>query len=116
MWGPGCSLLPALIGCGGANASSPQGFAGRLAQNDSELRSAIDAWRAGGDPPSSAPPADVVDNAAELQDMVDRPGDHPNLAVRVLPVLGGALRGEVNRLYRARRALLRLSAGSRHRD
>ena len=113
--GAGTLAAIALIGCGGANASSPQGFAGRLVQNDSELRSAIDAWRAGGDPPSSPPPADVVDHAAELQDMVDRLGDHPNLAVRVLPVLGGTLRGEVNRLYRARRALLRLSAGSRHK-
>jgi membrane-bound lytic murein transglycosylase B len=42
-------------------------------------------------------------------------GDHPNLATRVIPLLDGTLRGEITRLYRARRALLRLSAGSKHK-
>jgi membrane-bound lytic murein transglycosylase B len=104
-----------LIGCGGASASSPQRVADQLTQNDAELRSAIDAWRATGDPPSSAPPAEVVDRAAELQDLISRLGDHPNLTARVLPLLSDSLRGEVNRLYAARRALLRLSAGSKHK-
>jgi soluble lytic murein transglycosylase-like protein len=105
----------ALIGCGGASAAPPQRVADQLAQNDTELRSAIDSWRATGDPPSSAPPVAVVDRARELQDVIARLGAHPNLAAGVLPLLSGPLRGEVTRLYAARRALLRLSAGSRHK-
>ncbi|HSD23814.1 MAG TPA: lytic transglycosylase domain-containing protein [Solirubrobacterales bacterium] len=111
----GAIVAIALIGCGGASAASPQRVADQLVQNDAELRSAIDSWRAIGDPPSSAPPADVVDRAAELQNLIARLGDHPDLAARVMPLLSGSLRGEVNRLYAARRALLRLSAGSRHK-
>jgi hypothetical protein len=105
----------ALIGCGGASAVTPQGAADQLRENDVALRQAIDSWRSGGGPPSSPPPTDVVQRAAELQDQVDRLGDHPNLAARVIPTLGGTLRGEIQRLYSARRALLRLSAGSRHK-
>jgi soluble lytic murein transglycosylase-like protein len=104
-----------LIGCGGASAAMPQRIADQIALNDASLRQAIDAWRAGGDPPSSPPPADVVDRSAELQDEVALLGDHPNLARGVMPLLSGPLRGEVARLYAARRALLRLSAGSGHR-
>jgi Transglycosylase SLT domain len=105
----------ALIGCGGASAASPQRVADQIEQNDAALRQAIDAWRAAGDPPSSVPPADVATQAGELQDLVAFLGDHPNLAARAIPLLGGSLRGEIARLYAARRALLRLSAGSRHK-
>jgi soluble lytic murein transglycosylase-like protein len=106
----------ALIGCGGASASPPpQQLADQIKQNDTALRQAIDSWRAGGDPPASAPPADVVARAAELQDLVAVLGDHPNAATRVMPLLGGSLRAEIGRLYAARRALLRLSAGSKHK-
>jgi membrane-bound lytic murein transglycosylase B len=105
----------ALAGCGGASAASPQRMAEQLAQNDSELRAAIDAWRAGGDPPSTAPPAEVVARAGELQDQIAYLGDHPRLATRVMPLLSGPLRSEINRLYAARRDLLRLSAGSKHK-
>ena len=106
-----------LSGCGGGASAAPppHGVADQIAQNDGDLHAAIDAWRSGGDPPSSPAPADVVDRAGELQDQVANLGDHPNLARRVIPLLGGSLRGEINRLYRARRALLRLSAGSRHK-
>jgi soluble lytic murein transglycosylase-like protein len=105
----------ALIGCGGATAAAPQQVADRIEQNDTALRQAIDAWRAAGDPPSSPPPADVAGQSAELQDHVAFLGDHPNLAGRVMPLLSGSLRGEIRRLYAARRALLRLAAGSRHK-
>jgi hypothetical protein len=84
-------------------------------QNDTALREAIDTWRSAGDPPSGPPPTDVVERAAELQDQVALLGDHPSLATRVIPLLSGSLRGEVARLYAARRALLRLSAGSKHK-
>jgi soluble lytic murein transglycosylase-like protein len=104
-----------LLGCGDASATSPQRVADEITQNAAALRQAIDSWRAAGDPPSSPPPSDVVDRSAELQDQVDILGDHPNLAAQVLPLLSGSLRGEIRRLYAARRALLRLSAGSKHK-
>jgi hypothetical protein len=105
----------ALIGCGGASAATPQRVADQIEQNDAALRGAIDAWRSAGDPPSGPPPADVAEQSAELQDQVAFLGDHPNLARRVMPLLSGSLRGEIGRLYAARRALLRLSAGSKHK-
>jgi hypothetical protein len=108
-------VVAALIGCGGASASSPQRVADQVEQNDTALRDAIDGWRSAGDPPSGPPPTDVVERAAELQDQVALLGDHPTLATRVIPLLSGSLRGEVARLYAARRALLRLSAGSEHK-
>ena len=105
----------ALIGCGDATATSPQGVADQIRQNDTALRQAIDAWRSGGDPPTGPPPQDVLDRSADLQDEIALLGDHPNLAGRVIPQLGGALRAEISRLYAARRSLLRLSAGSKHK-
>jgi soluble lytic murein transglycosylase-like protein len=104
-----------LLGCGDASATSPQRVADEITQNDAALRQAINSWRAAGDPPSSPPPSDVVDRSAELEDQVDILGDHPNLAAQVLPLLSDSLRGEIRRLYAARRALLRLSAGSKHK-
>jgi membrane-bound lytic murein transglycosylase B len=105
----------ALIGCGGASASAPQQVADQIKQNDAALRQAIDSWRATGDPPASAPPSDVAERAAVLQDQIALLGAHPNLASRVLPLLDGSLRSEIGRLFAARRALLRLSAGSEHK-
>jgi soluble lytic murein transglycosylase-like protein len=81
-----------------------------IAQNDVALRQAIDSWKTSGDPPSTAPPGDVVDRAADLQDEIELLGDHPNLTVQVLPLLPAALQPEIRRLYVARRALLRLAA------
>jgi hypothetical protein len=104
-----------LVGCGDADATSPNGVAGRITQNNSDLHRAIDAWRGGGDPPAAPPPQDVLDRSADLQDEVALLGDHPNLAARVIPMLSGSLRAEIGRLYTARRALLRLSAGSKHK-
>jgi membrane-bound lytic murein transglycosylase B len=105
----------ALIGCGDATATSPSGVAGQISSNDAALRQAIDAWRAAADPPATPPPQDVLDRSADLQDEIARLGDHPNLARRVIGSLSGRLRGEISRLYAARRALLRLSAGSEHK-
>jgi membrane-bound lytic murein transglycosylase B len=115
IWVAGTAAGIALVGCGGASAAAPQQVADQLKQNDTALRQAIDNWRSAGDPPAGPPPADVVDESAELQDQVARLGDHPNLASRVIPLLDGSLRGEITRLYAARRALLRLSAGSKHK-
>ncbi|HKH22961.1 MAG TPA: lytic transglycosylase domain-containing protein [Solirubrobacterales bacterium] len=105
-------VVVGLVGCGDAEATSPQRVADQISQNDADLRQAIDSWRATGDPPSSAPPADVVDRAAVLQEQIDLLGEHPNLAARVLPLLADSVRSEVRRLYAARRALLRLAAGT----
>jgi soluble lytic murein transglycosylase-like protein len=104
-----------LIGCGDAGATSPQGVAGQIQQNDTALRLAIDGWRSAGDPPAGPAPMDVLDRSEDLQDEIALLGDHPNLATRVIPRLRGTLRGEISRLYAARRALLRLSAGSKHK-
>jgi soluble lytic murein transglycosylase-like protein len=101
-----------LVGCGGADAATPQQVAEQIALNDATLHQAIDSWRAAGDPPSGAPPAEVVEPAAVLQDQIDELGDHPNLAAQVLPLLTGSLHGEVQRLYAARRALVRLGAAT----
>jgi membrane-bound lytic murein transglycosylase B len=105
----------ALIGCGGAAASAPQQVADGITQNDAALRQAIDAWRSAGDPPAGPPPAEVAERSADLQDQIAFLGDHPNLVTRVMPLLSGSVRAEVARLFAARRALLRLSAGSKHK-
>jgi membrane-bound lytic murein transglycosylase B len=104
-----------LIGCGGASASSPQAVADQLSQTDSALRAAIDGWRAGGDPPSVAPPQEVLDQAEALQVDARYLAEHPNLNARVLPLLSAPLAAETRRLTTAQRDLLRLSHGARHR-
>src|SRR3954447_25193152 len=104
-----------LTGCGGASAASPQSVADRLTRTDDALRAAIDDWRAGGDPPSSQPPQGVLDVAEVLQGDARHLAAHPNLATRVLPLLPGRLNGEIRRLTRAQRDLLKLSRGARHR-
>ena len=104
-----------LAGCGDAGATSSQGFSGQITQNDADLRHAVDGWRSAGDPPTGPAPSDVLDRSAELQDEIARLGDHPNLAARVIPLLSPTLRAGIKRLYGARRSLLRLSAGSKHK-
>lgn len=108
-------LAVALVGCGDAEATSPQQVADQITQNDVSLRQAIDSWRAAEDPPASPPPEEVAAQSAVLQDQIDLLGDHPNLTARVLPLLSGSIRSEIRRLYAARRALLRLAAGTEHK-
>ena len=104
-----------LVGCGGASASAPQQVADQLVQTDAALRAAIDRWRAGGDPPASAPPQDVLDQSEALQDDARYLAGHPNLTRQVLPLLPSALAAQWQRLTRADRDLLRLSHGAGHR-
>jgi soluble lytic murein transglycosylase-like protein len=106
--------LAPLTGCGGASGPGQQSLSDAIEQTDASLRQAIDDWRAGGDPPSTPPPSDVRDDSAELQDEVDFLGGHPAMAAQVIPTLDGPLQGEIQRLYGADRALIRLSAGSGH--
>ena len=106
------------VGCGGASsatATSPQQVADQLAQTDVALRAAIDAWRAGGDPPASAPPPEVLAQSEALQEDVRFLGSHPNLTPQVLPMLPGPLAAQWRRLTTAERDLVRLSRGARHR-
>jgi membrane-bound lytic murein transglycosylase B len=100
------------VGCDGADASSPEEVAAQLSSNDMALRQAVDAWRAAGDPPSAAPPQEVVDQAVFLQDQVRFLARHPNLTADVLPLLSGNLRAEIRQLVAASRTLFRLSAGT----
>jgi membrane-bound lytic murein transglycosylase B len=104
-----------LIGCGGASASSPQAVADQLSQTDAALRAAIDGWRAAEDPPSVAPPQEVLDQSEALQADARYLAEHSNLTDRVLPLLPGALAAEMRRLTTAQRDLLRLSRGAKHR-
>jgi soluble lytic murein transglycosylase-like protein len=109
------TLSIALAGCGGASASSPQTVADQLSQTDSALRTAIDGWRAGGDPPSVPPPQEVLDQAEALQVDARYLAEHANLTTGVLPLLPAPLAAQVRRLTTAERDLLRLSRGARHR-
>jgi hypothetical protein len=101
-----------LVGCGDAEATSPQQVADQLTETDAALRSAIDGWRAAEDPPSSPPPEEVTSAATDLQDEVRFLARHPNLTADVIPLLSGSLDAEIRRLFGASRALIRLSAGS----
>jgi membrane-bound lytic murein transglycosylase B len=107
-----------LVGCGGASnvtVTSPQDVGSRLSQTDAALRSAIDDWRAGGDPPASAPPQAVLDQAEALQADARYLTAHSNLAERVLPLLPARLASQLRRLTTAQSDLLRLSKGARQR-
>src|SRR3954468_22512624 len=102
-------------GCGGASARTPQSISDQLNQTDASLRSAIDGWRAGGDPPSVAPPQELLDQAEALEADSLYLAEHPSLTVRVMPLLPANLHAEMTRLVRAKRDLLRLSSGGKHR-
>jgi membrane-bound lytic murein transglycosylase B len=104
-----------LAGCGGASARTPQTVADQLSQSDDALRAAIDAWRAGGDPPATQPPQEVLDQAEALQADARYLAAHWNLTTRVLPLPPGTLAAELRRLTTADRDLLRLSRGAHHR-
>jgi hypothetical protein len=115
----GCATLVALCigaaGCGGASARTPQTVSDQLSQTDAALRSAIDGWRGGGDPPSAAPPQEAIDQAEALEDDSLYLAEHPNLTTRVLPLLSANLHAEMVRLIRAKHDLLRLSSGGKHK-
>jgi membrane-bound lytic murein transglycosylase B len=106
-----------LIGCGGASSPpSPQDHASQLSENDAALRSAIDSWRAGGDPPTTQPPAEVIDRAEFVEDQARSLARNPNAAAAVVPLLPGGLAREMRQLSAAARDLQRLSAGTPPRE
>jgi membrane-bound lytic murein transglycosylase B len=104
-----------LVGCGGASASSAQDVADQLVQTDAALRAAIDDWRAGGDPPTVQPPQEALDQAEAVEDDSLYLAKHPNLTAQALPLLPAALRAETRRLVAAKRDLLRISSGGKHK-
>jgi membrane-bound lytic murein transglycosylase B len=105
-------MCAGLMGCGGADAASPQDVADQLIQNDAALHSAIDAWRAGGDPPATQPPEDVLARSEYVEDQARYLAKHTNLAADVIPLLPGALAGEVRQLTAAAHDLQRLGAAT----
>lgn len=105
----------AVAGCGGASSATatlPGDVVSQLTENDAALRSAIDSWRAAGNPPSTQPPREVTDRSELLEEQVRSLAGHPNLAATVIPMLSGALRREVRQLTTASRDLQKLSAGT----
>jgi len=108
-----------LPGCGGSSpppTRSPQDVASQLSENDASLRSAIDAWRAGGDPPSAPPPQEVLHRARALQSLTRDLAVDPKLANRVISLVPPPLGLELSRLSSAEHDLLRLSRGARSRQ
>jgi soluble lytic murein transglycosylase-like protein len=87
-------------------------MADRFSQNVSDMQAAVDAWRAGGDPPPSAPPADVMVQAAALHADVRYFGQHPSVVGQVIPLLSPPLAAQLQRLNGAQRDLLTLSKGA----
>ncbi|MGH2957491.1 MAG: transglycosylase SLT domain-containing protein [Solirubrobacterales bacterium] len=97
-----------------ARAATPQELATQLTTNDAALRTAIDAWRAGGDPPSEPPPEEAMGAAGLLQEKVRFLAKHPRVAEQTIRLLPGALAAQVRHLIVAARKLNKLSGG-KHR-
>lgn len=108
-------LLVGALSATRAPAATPQDLAGQLTANDTALRQAIDAWRMPADPPTTLPPAEVTGPAGFFQNTVRKLAAHSNLGTATIPLLSGALRGEVDELTDAGRDLLKLSRHSKHR-
>jgi membrane-bound lytic murein transglycosylase B len=83
----------------------------QLAANDVALREAIDAWRAGGDPPRAPPPKEVMESARYLQSAVRSLADRKNLARNTIALLPDPLASDIRLLTGAARDLRKLSAG-----
>ncbi len=76
------------------------------------MREAIDAWRAGGDPPTGPPPDEVAVPARYFEEVARLLASHPNLATATIALLPPALASEVRELTRAARSLRKLSHGT----
>ncbi|HYU59472.1 MAG TPA: lytic transglycosylase domain-containing protein [Solirubrobacterales bacterium] len=95
----------------GSRATNAEDLSAQLSANDLALRQAIDAWRAGGDPPTTPPPKEVMVLARYLQDTVRSLAGHRNLARNTIALLATPLAREIGVLTGAARELRRLSAG-----
>jgi membrane-bound lytic murein transglycosylase B len=94
-----------------SRSTSAEDLSARLFANDLALRQAIDAWRAGGDPPKKPPPREVMAPARYLQGAVRSLARHPSLARNTTALLPGPLASDVRELTAAARDLRELSSG-----
>jgi membrane-bound lytic murein transglycosylase B len=97
-------------------ATNAEDLSAQLSANDLALRQAIDAWRAGGDPPTAPPPREVMASARYLQGAVRSLARHPTLARNTIGLLPAPLQSEIRELTGAARELRRLSSGWPHHD
>jgi membrane-bound lytic murein transglycosylase B len=95
----------------GSRATNAEELSAQLSANDLALRQGIDAWRAGGDPPTAPPPEEVMASARYLQSMVRSLARQPNLARNTIALLPSPLASEIRELIGAARDLYRLSRG-----
>ena len=97
----------------GAPATNAEDLSARLSASDLALREAIDAWRAGADPPTAPPPTEVMGLARHLQDRVRFLANHPGVAANTIALLRPRLASEIRSLTRAARDLRRLGGAPR---
>src|SRR5262249_2161148 len=102
-----------LASCGHSQARAPsaESLSEQISQNDPALRTAIDGWVAGGGPPATVPPREVVDRAELLESEVTFPAAHPNRIGQTTSLRPGPVAQEYGQLIRAKRDLLILSKG-----
>jgi membrane-bound lytic murein transglycosylase B len=118
-----------LAGCGGGGSSAdtsaraappppsatlpttPRALAGRLSAADAELRRAIHAWRADGQPAKGAPPREVTRRALYVQRGLRQLSRRPGLRAATIHRLPARLTHEARELTAAMGDLRRLSAG-----
>jgi soluble lytic murein transglycosylase-like protein len=91
--------------------TNPAALSARLSANDAALRRAIHSWRREDQPPSGAPPGEVVLHARSAQRAVSLLADHRRLAAATLRRLPSPVAKEIRELTVAARDLRRLSAG-----
>jgi membrane-bound lytic murein transglycosylase B len=94
-----------------ARDANAEELSAQLAANDLALRQAIDAWRAGDDPPKAPPPKEVMKSARYLQSVVRSLAAHKNLARNTVDLLPHPLASDIRVLTAAARDLRKLSAG-----
>jgi len=90
--------------------STPEALSKQFAAVDTNLRGAIRAWRAGGEP-AGTPPDGVALRARYVQRVVRLLARRPRLAAATVRRLPSGLAAETRALTAARRELTRLSAG-----
>ena len=97
-------------------AETPDQLAASLAENDTALRQAVEAWRvAAGDPPAGQAPAEVMERSLFLQETVRTLAESPKLAGQTIALLPGALAADVKTLTDAAVKLNRLHGGGKAR-
>ena len=95
-----------------AGAATPQRLADRIEANDTELRTAIDAWwTEAGNPPVGQAPDEVRVLALEQQETMRLLARRRGLAASTIELLPGRMRGQVRQFVAAAVKLRKLSGG-----